>query len=64
MSLVFYVAGGGYQPRSEPRSDESGPESDTIFVSGLSDEVDAPRIAEFFGQIGIIKVRISRSLWH
>ncbi|XP_039270894.2 uncharacterized protein LOC120345481 isoform X3 [Styela clava] len=43
--------GGGYQPRSE----EAGPESDTVFVSGLPDGADKMKIAEYFGQIGIVK---------
>ena len=31
-------------------------QTDTIFVSGLPVDVEPPKIAEFFGQIGIIKV--------
>ena len=34
-----------------------GPESDTIFVSGLGSDITKGRIAEYFGQIGVIKVR-------
>jgi RNA recognition motif-containing protein len=31
-------------------------QEDTIYVSGLPDDVDEAAIAEYFGQIGIIKV--------
>lgn len=50
--------GGGFPPRSE----EPGPESDTIFVSGMGMDVDKQRIADFFGQIGIIKVSLQDSI--
>ena len=50
--MIVAIAGGGFQPRS----DEPGPESDTVFVSGLGEDVDKQKIAEFFGQIGLIKV--------
>lgn len=33
-------------------------QDDTIYVSGLPDDVTEEAIAEFFGQIGIIKVCI------
>jgi len=32
-----------------------GPESDTIFVSGLGQDITELKIAEYFGQIGVIK---------
>ena len=33
-----------------------GPESDTIFVQGLGQDITKEKIAEYFGQIGVIKV--------
>merc|ERR1719354_1509852 len=34
---------------------QSGPPSDTIFVSGLPKDVSSQQIGDFFGQIGIVK---------
>ena len=37
-------------------------QTDTIFVSGLPDDVDENELARFFGSIGIIKVSIIMTL--
>lgn len=39
-------------------------QEDTIFVQGMNPETSETEIADYFGAIGIIKVRFERSFQH
>lgn len=52
--LLRWIAVVGF---NDPDVDNTpGPESDTIFVQGLGQDITKEKIAEYFGQIGVIKV--------
>ena len=50
MLIVGYGSNNNAPPDQTP-----GPESDTIFVQGLGQDITKEKIAEYFGQIGVIK---------
>jgi len=54
--MCFVGFGGG----GPPVDNTPGPESDTVFVQGLGQDITKEKIAEKFGTIGVIKVSFSR----
>ena len=52
----MYLIGFGGGP---PVDNTPGPESDTVFVQGLGQDITKEKIAEKFGTIGVIKVKYS-----
>lgn len=43
--------------------DDIDPEKDEIFISGLPTDITEEEIAKYFGQIGVIKEVLIRSLF-
>lgn len=53
-----YSSGGGGGGGGFSGDSEMTTQQDTIFIQGLPTDIDERSLASFFGQIGIIKVRL------